>query len=133
AGPLSRMFGTPGQQGPPRPEIFDAAVASPHPWVSAVGRILRAHAAVNLGCRHAEAEADFLAAAGILATMGERWGQAVALGGLAMLEGWRGEPAAAVGHYRQAVEFAAAFGSTEDEVTFRLFTVRPLWLLGERE
>ena len=50
-----------------------------------------------------------------------------------MLEGWRGEPAAAVGHYRQAIQFAAAFGSTEDEVSFRLFTVRPLWLLGERE
>jgi tetratricopeptide (TPR) repeat protein len=101
--------------------------------VSAIARILRAHTALNLGCQHAEAEADFLAATGILATMGERWGQAVALGGLAMLEGWRGEPAAAVGHYRRAIEFAAAFGSTEDEVTFRLFTVRQLWLLGERE
>jgi predicted ATPase/DNA-binding SARP family transcriptional activator len=133
-GPLGQMFGwsEPGQ-GPPRPEIFDDAVANPHPWVSAVARILRAHTAVNLGCQHAGAEADFLAGARILATMGERWGQAVAFGGLAMLEGWRGEPAAAAGHYRQATEFAAAFGSTEDEVTFRLFTVRPLWLLGERE
>jgi predicted ATPase/DNA-binding SARP family transcriptional activator len=133
-GPLGRMFGMPAPgQSPPHPEIFDDAVASSHPWVSAIARILRAHTALNMGQRHAQAEEDFLAATGILATMGERWGQAVALSGLAMLEGWRGEPAAAVGHYRRAIEFAAAFGSTEDEVTFRLFTVRPLWLLGERD
>lgn len=36
----------------------------------------------NLGRRHAEAEAGFQAAADILAGLGERWGQAVALGGL---------------------------------------------------
>jgi predicted ATPase/DNA-binding SARP family transcriptional activator len=133
-GPLGRLFGAFGPgQGPPGPEIFDDAVANPHPWVSAIARILRAHAALNLGRGHAKAEADFLAAIGILATMGERWGQAVALGGLAMLERWRGEPAAAIGHYRQAIRFAAAFGSTEDEVTFRLLTVRPLWLLGQRD
>ena len=133
-GPLGRLFGMsdPGQ-GPPPPEIFDDAVANPHPWVSAIARILRGHAALNLGRRHAQAEADFHAAAEILAGLGERWGQAVALGGLAMLEGWRGEPAAAVGHYRRAREFAAALGNTEDEVQFRLFMVRPLWLLGERE
>ena len=133
-GPLGRLLGMSGSgQGPPPPEILDDAVANPDPWVSAIARILRAHTALNVGRQHAEAEADFLSAAGLLATMGERWGQAVALAGLAMLEGWRGEPAAAVGHYRQAIQFAAAFGSTEDEVSFRLFTVRPLWLLGERE
>ena len=130
-GPISRLFGASDPaQDPVAPEIFDDAVGHPHPWVSAIARILRAHAALNLGRQHAQAEADFLAAAGILATIGERWGQAVALGGLAMLEGWRGEHAAAVGHYRQAREFAAAFGSTEDEVLFRLFMVRELWLLG---
>jgi hypothetical protein len=133
-GPLSRLFGAPDPaQDPVLPEIFDDAAGDPHPWVSAIARILRAHAALNLGGHHAQAEADFLAAAGILATIGERWGQAVALGGVAMLEGWRGEHAVAVGHYRQAREFAAAFGSTEDEVLFRLFMVRELWLLGERE
>ena len=130
--PLSRLFGASGQ-GPVPPEIFDDAVGHPHPWVNAIARILRAHASLNLGRQHAQAEADFLAAAGILATLGERWGQALALGGLAMLEGWRGEHETAVGHYRQARELAAAFGSTEDEVQSRLFMVRQLWLLGERE
>ena len=70
--------------------------------MAAIARVLRGHWALNLGRRHAQAEADFLAAVSILAELGERWGQAVALGGLAMLEGWRGEHAVAVGHYRQA-------------------------------
>jgi predicted ATPase/DNA-binding SARP family transcriptional activator len=130
--PLVRLF-APKELDPPQPGIFDDAVGNPHPWVSAIARILRAHTATNLGRRHAEAEADFQAAAEILGAMGERWGRAVALGGLAGLEAWRGEHAAAVGHYRQASAFAAELGSTEDDVQFGLFMARELWLLGERE
>ena len=137
-GPLAALFGAPDPvpgsgQRPVGPDVFDDAVGDPHPWVAAIARILRGHWALNLGQRHAQAEADFLAAASILAELGERWGQAVAFGGLAMLEGWRGEHAVAVGHYRQARELVAAFGSTEDEVQFRLFMVRQLWLAGEPE
>jgi predicted ATPase/DNA-binding SARP family transcriptional activator len=132
--PLAAVFGAVGpDRDPAGPEAFDEAVGDPHPWVAAIARILRGHAALNIGRSHAQAEADFLAAAGILAERGERWGQAVALGGLAMLEGWRGEHAAAIGHYRQARELAAAFGSTEDEVHFRLFMVPELLLAGDRE
>jgi tetratricopeptide (TPR) repeat protein len=137
-GPLAALFGAPDPaprsgQGPAGPSVFDAAVGDPHPWVAAMARILRGHWTLNLGQRHAEAEADFLAAISVLAELGERWGQAVAFGGLAMVEGWRGEHAAAVGHYRQASEFTAAFGSTEDQVQFRLFMVRQLWLAGQPE
>ena len=137
-GPLAALFGEPDPvpgtgQHPVGPDIFDDAVGDPHPWVAAIARILRGHWALNLGQRQAQAEADFLAGASILAELGERWGQAVAFGGLAMVEGWRGEHAAAVGHYRQASELTAAFGSTEDQVQFRLFMVRQLWLAGERE
>ncbi|HMD23513.1 MAG TPA: hypothetical protein VKH61_05390, partial [Streptosporangiaceae bacterium] len=133
-GPLASLFGTSDPaRGPVGLDVFDDAVGDPHPWVAAIARILRGHWALNLGQRHAHAEADFLAGASILAELGERWGQAVAFAGLAMLEGWRGEHAAAVGHYRQARELVAAFGSTEDEVQFRLFMVRQLWLAGEPE
>ena len=133
-GPLAVLFAEPGQErGPAGPGLLDEAVGNPHPWVAAIARTLRGHWALNLGQRHAEAEADFLAAADILAELGERWGQSVALGGLANLEGWRGEHAAAVAHYRRARELIAAFGSTEDEVQFRLLMVRQLWLAGERE
>ena len=133
-GPLAALFGVPDPaRGAVGPDIFDDATAHPHPWVAGIARILRGHWALNLGQRHAEAEADFLAGSRILAELGERWGQAVALGGLGMLEGWRGEHAVAVGHYRRALELTAAFGSTEDELQFRLFMVRQLWLAGERE
>ena len=137
-GPLASLFGAsdpaPGSgQRPVGPDLFDDATSDSDPWVAAIARVLRGHWALNVGRRHAQAEADFLAAVSILAELGERWGQAVALGGLAMLEGWRGEHAAAVGHYRQASELTAAFGSTEDQVQFRLFMVRQLWLAGERE
>jgi predicted ATPase/DNA-binding SARP family transcriptional activator len=133
-GPLAAVFGAVDPaRGPAPPELFDEAASNPHPWVAALARILRAHAALNCGRNHAQAEADFRSGAGILGELGERWGQAVAYGGLAMLEGWQGEHAAAVGHYRQARELVAAFGSTEDEVQFRLFVARELWLAGERE
>ena len=134
-GPLSQLFlasqRTQGQ--PPRPEIFDAAVAAPDPWVSAMARTMRAHTALNLGQQHAQAEDDFLAAARSLEALGDRWAQAVALGGLAMLAGWRGEHAVSVARYRQAHQFATELGSTEDQVHFRLFMVRELWLAGQRD
>jgi tetratricopeptide (TPR) repeat protein len=133
-GPLSLLYGGSDLAlGPAHPEVFDDAVSSPHPWVGAIARILRAHTALNLGRRHVEAEADFQAAADVLAGLGERWGQAVAVGGLAQLASKRGDPATAVGHYRRASELAAVFGNNEDEVHFRLFTARELWLLGEHE
>jgi predicted ATPase/DNA-binding SARP family transcriptional activator len=133
-GPLSLLYGgaDPGL-GLASPDVMDDAVTGPHPWVSAIARILRAHTALNLGRPPGEAEADFLAAADILAELGERWGQAVAVGGLAQLASKRGDPAAAADRYRQAGELAAVFGNSEDEVHFRLFRVRELWLLGERE
>ena len=133
-GPLSLLYGGADVAfGPAYPEVFDDAVAGPHPWVGAIARILRAHTALNVGRPPGEAEADFQAAADILARLGERWGQAVAVGGLAQLASKRGDSAAAIGYYRRAAELAAVFGNNEDEVHFRLFMVRELWLLGERE
>jgi predicted ATPase/DNA-binding SARP family transcriptional activator/tetratricopeptide (TPR) repeat protein len=133
-GPLRALFGAfaTGRRQPP-PAVFDEAVADPEPWVSAVARVLRGHVTVNFGRQHVQAEEDFLAATGIFTALGERWGLAIALGGLAMLEGWRGEYAAAAGHYRQAIELATELGTTEDEIVFRLFLTRELWLLGERK
>jgi predicted ATPase/DNA-binding SARP family transcriptional activator len=133
-GPLGALFGAfaTGRRQP-SPAVFDEAVADPEPWVSAAARVLRGHVTVNDGRQHAQAEEDFLAATGIFTGLGERWGLAIALGGLAMLEGWRGEHAAAAGHYRRAVELATELGSTEDEITFRLLLTRELWLLGERK
>jgi predicted ATPase/DNA-binding SARP family transcriptional activator len=132
-GPLQALFGAfvTGRKSP-LPAVFDKAVADPEPWVSGAALVLRGHVTVNCGQQHLQAEEDFLAATGIFTGLGERWGLALALGGLAMLEGWRGEHAAAAGHYRQAVALVTELGSTEDEIMFRLCLVRELWLLGER-
>jgi predicted ATPase/DNA-binding SARP family transcriptional activator len=129
--PISSLFAADG--GAARPGLFDEAVDDPHPWVRAIARILRAHAALNSGRSHAAAEADFLAAMDIAAAAGDRWGEALAIGGLAQLESWRGEHAAAVGHYRRGADFAAELGTTEDELQFRILLARELWTLGEHD
>jgi tetratricopeptide (TPR) repeat protein len=103
-GPLSLLY--PGADlplGPAYPEVFDDAVSSPHPWVGAIARILRAHTSLNVGRPPSLAEADFQAATDILAGLGERWGQAVAVGGLAQLASKRGD-SAAIRYYRRAGE-----------------------------
>jgi predicted ATPase/DNA-binding SARP family transcriptional activator len=117
--------------GPVPPGGFDDAVADPEPWVSAAGRVLRGHVTVNYGRDHAQAEEDFLVAAGTFEALGDRWGRATALGGLAMLESMRGEYAAAVGHYLQAAELAAELGTVDDELSLRLLGAHERWLLGE--
>jgi len=132
-GPLSALFGTFHDHGAMRPEAFDEAVADPEPWVRATALVMRGHVAVNFGRQHVAAEEDFLAATGIYGGLGERWGLAIALSGLAMLEGWRGEHAAAADHYRRAIGLCAEIGSAEDEIHFRLFLARESWLLGQRD
>jgi predicted ATPase/DNA-binding SARP family transcriptional activator len=117
--------------GPVPPGGFDDAVADPEPWVSAAGRVLRGHVTVNYGRDHAQAEEDFLVAAGTFEALGDRWGRATALGGLAMLESMGGEYAAAVSHYLQAAELAAELGTVDDELSLRLLGAHERWLLGE--
>jgi predicted ATPase/DNA-binding SARP family transcriptional activator len=131
-GPVGAHFGAFfSGNGPVPPGAFDDAVADPEPWVSAAGRVLRGHVTVNYGRHHAEAEEDFLVAAGIFEALGDRWGRATALGGLAMLESMRGEYAAAVSHYLQAAELAAELGTVDDELSLRLLGAHERWLLGE--
>jgi predicted ATPase/DNA-binding SARP family transcriptional activator len=130
-GPLGKMFAAVVEAGKPAPpDAFDEVVDAADPWVRATARIVRGHLALNFGRLHAQAEADFVQATDIFGALGERSGLAVALGGLAMLEAWRGEHAAAADHYRQATELTAELGSTEDETQFRLWLARELWLLG---
>src|ERR1035437_2017047 len=81
--------------------LFDDAVADPEPWVSATALVMRGHVRVSDGSQHARAEEDFLAATGIFTALGERWGLAISLAGLAMLEGRPDDARAAL---RRAVE-----------------------------
>ena len=132
-GPIREMFASVFDGVPPSPEVFDEAVGDGDAWVSATARILRGHVMLNFGRLHAEAEADFLRAADAFAALGERWGQSAALGGLGMLEAWRGDHAAAADHHRRAAGLAAELGSAEDETQCRLWLAKELWLLGETD
>jgi predicted ATPase/DNA-binding SARP family transcriptional activator len=133
AGPIREMFGSVFNGKPPSPAAFDEAVDDADAWVSTTARILRGHLALNFGRLHAQAEADFLQAADTLGALGERWGQSAALGGLGMLEAWRGEHAAAADRYRRAAGLAAELGSAEDETQCRLWLAKELWLLHEED
>ncbi|MGH3260225.1 MAG: hypothetical protein ACRDOU_33305 [Streptosporangiaceae bacterium] len=132
-GPIRAMFGSVIDGVPAAPDAFDGAVDDGDAWASATARILRGHLTLNFGRLHAQAEADFLRAADTFGALGERWGRSAALGGLGMLEAWRGEHAAAADHYRQAAGLAAELGSAEDETQCRLWLARELWLLREKD
>ena len=132
-GPIREMFASVIEGRAASPDAFGEAVDDGDAWVSATARMLRGHLAVNFGRRHGQAEADFLRAADTFGALGERWGQSAALGGLGMLEGWRGEHAASADYYRRAAALAAELGSTEDETQCRLWLARELWLLREKD
>jgi hypothetical protein len=127
AGPLRRMIESHGRTDP---ELLDAAVGDSHPWVTGLGRVLRGQLCLNQGRMTGQAEADFRAAAEVFEELGERWGLAMAVSGLAQVEEWRGELTAAAGHYEQAARLAGELGTTEDETQSRLHHAHVLWHLG---
>ena len=129
AAPLARLV---AGDGLAFPRVFDQAVDYPHPWISAVARVLRGQVELNVGAVQA-AEADFRVAEQVLAEVGERWGMAVSLSSLATVAGWRGEYAAAVTYDERALVLMTELGSTEDEVQTRLNLARDLWLAGGSE
>ena len=126
AAPLGRLVAGDGLRFP---RVFDQAVEYPHPWVSAVARLLRGQVELNVGAVEA-AEADFRAAEEVLAEVGERWGMGVTLSSLATLAGWRGEYATAITYDERTLALVAELGSAEDEIQARLNFARDLWLAG---
>ena len=127
AGPLRRMIESLGGADP---GLLDAAVADSYPWVTGLGRVLRGQLRLNQGRMTDRAEADFRAAVTTFEELGERWGLAMAVSGLAQVEEWRGELPAAAAHYEQAAGLAGELGTTEDETQSRLHLAHVLWRLG---
>ena len=127
AGPLRQMIESYAQADP---DLLDAAVSDSHPWVTGLGRVLRGQLRLNQGRIGGAAEADFRAAVAVFEELGERWGLAMAVSGLAQVEEWRGELTAAAAHYEQAADLAGELGTTEDETQSRLHLAHVLWHLG---
>jgi predicted ATPase/DNA-binding SARP family transcriptional activator len=127
AGPLRMMAETHGRM---EHAYLDAAVTDPDPWVSGLGRVLRGQIRLNQGRMADQAEADFRAAVSAFEQLGERWGLAMGVSGLAQVEEWRNELAVAAAHYGRAADLAGELGTTEDETQFRMYLARVLWHLG---
>jgi predicted ATPase/DNA-binding SARP family transcriptional activator len=127
AGPLRRMIESHGRADP---ELLDAAVTGSYPWVTGLARVLRGQLRLNQGRGTGQAEADFRASVEVFEELGERWGLAMAVSGLAQVEEWRGELPAAAAHYEQAARLAGELGTTEDETQSRLHLAHVLWHLG---
>ncbi|HUN37933.1 MAG TPA: BTAD domain-containing putative transcriptional regulator [Trebonia sp.] len=130
AGALREMTESGGRMPP---VALDSVVTDPHPWVGGMARIMRAQITLNHGGPIGQAKEDFHQALAAFQELGERWGLAMSVGGLAMIEEWQGEWAAATAHYQQAIDLAAELGTTEDETQFRLYLARAQWAHGGEE
>jgi predicted ATPase/DNA-binding SARP family transcriptional activator len=100
--------------------LADLLVTDEDPWVLGTVRVLRAHASLNAGLQHEEAEADFRAALAAFRSVGERWGLSFTLCSLADLVAWRGDFATAIGYYEEASRLIAELVTNEDLVRYRL-------------
>jgi predicted ATPase len=111
---------------------MDALLSDDDPWVRAQLRLHRARILLYSGDRHAEAEAEIKAALAELRTIGERWGMSFALTLLADLVAQRGDLAAALDHYDQAIDLVTEIGIVEDVLNMRVRVGQLRWLLGDQ-
>jgi hypothetical protein len=91
----------------------------------------RARTRLSFGAGRAEAEADIESALAEFRTLGERWGMSFALTVLADLVAQRGDLAAALGHYDQAIVLVTELGILEDVLGMRVKVAQLRWLLGD--
>ncbi|WUL72206.1 winged helix-turn-helix domain-containing protein [Amycolatopsis sp. NBC_00345] len=131
--PLEELMGSLRDGAAPRLDTLDGLLIDEDPWLRGHARLTRARMLMSLGDRLDEAEADTQEALRDLRTTGERWGLSLALGGLAELEGRRGDLAAALGHNEEAIDAVAEIGTLEDVLHLRSHQAQLLWLLGDTE
>lgn len=103
------------------------------PWVLGAARVMRAHASLNAGMLHDEAEDDFNVALAAFRSTGERWGMSFTLVSLADLLAWRGDFVAAIRHYDEAIRLFAELVTNDDLVRYRLRLAAVHLLLGQRD
>jgi len=113
-----RSVGQPSEEL--RSLLADMLRTDEDPWVLGTVRVMRAHALLNAGLQHDEAEADFLAGLAAFRSVGERWGMSFSLCSLADLVSWRGDFATAIAYYEEASLLLAELVTNEDLVRYRL-------------
>ncbi|WP_152626883.1 AfsR/SARP family transcriptional regulator [Streptacidiphilus carbonis] len=84
------------------------------PWHEGLMHIGNGFQAEYVQSDMAAAERHFLAAAEQFGALGDRWGQLMAAGELAVLSRWRGDAVASEAYSAQALRLARELGATED-------------------
>ncbi|MPZ79376.1 MAG: AAA family ATPase [Actinophytocola sp.] len=130
-GPLDEVMHSLGRPTEPlRLNAIEVLTEDDDPWVCGTAQALRAHAFLNAGRLHAEAEADFRAALGSFRAVGDRWGMSFALCSLADLIAWRGDLAGAAELYQEAILVFSQLVTNEDLTRYRLRLADLLLQLG---
>ncbi|GLY90606.1 BTAD domain-containing putative transcriptional regulator [Actinoallomurus iriomotensis] len=111
---------------------MEPLLTAPDPWLRATGRTMRAHGLINLG-KVGEVEADFGAALKEFRVIGERWGQSLALAGLAEVALWRGETVRAKGYTEEALRLSLELGSHDDATFLRIRLAQAYSAVGDEE
>ncbi len=136
-GPLEKVLGTYGGTAFEIAEdamgAMDELAEDGDPWVRGTALVMRAHAVLNAGRRHDQAEADFRGGLAAFRELGERWGMSFSLCSLADLMAWRGEIDGAIDMYREAIALFSQLATNEDLVAYRLRLASMLSRLGRHE
>ncbi|MFE6907109.1 BTAD domain-containing putative transcriptional regulator [Streptomyces erythrochromogenes] len=114
--PLDRILRSAAAGEAPPADAWEGAQADPDPWVRAQGLLEGAKTLLGTGGRPERAEAAIEAALTGFRGLGERWGTSFALTLLADLVARRGDHAAAIGHYEDAVAVLGELGVVEDRL-----------------
>jgi predicted ATPase/DNA-binding SARP family transcriptional activator len=94
-------------------EISEHAQHHPDPWARAIAQLGRAFLAENEG-QAADAERDAVESLAKFRELGDRWGQAMALGQLSERRTLRADHAGAVQAHEQAIELVSELGALDD-------------------
>ncbi len=117
----------------PRIDAMDELLTDDDPWVSGMGRLNRARMLYNAGSNVTEATTDAEAALVAFRDIGERWGLSFALQALADIVAQRGDLAAALAYYEEAIVVVTEMGTIEDVLFMRGKQIQLRWLLGDSE
>jgi tetratricopeptide (TPR) repeat protein len=129
-GPTSALFYTPPDNERAMTglaALFDHSDA----WVRAVARIMYGHSEVNLGHHDRDSERHFAAALAEFRALGDRWGTATTLAGLAHMTSTDGDHARAAAYFEEALAALIPLGAAEDVPEIQARYGYELWMLGE--
>ncbi|TDU77009.1 putative ATPase [Streptomyces sp. KS 21] len=129
-GPVDRMLRSAAAGRAAPADTWDELLADADPWVRAQGRLEGARTLLGAGGPPAQAEQAIEEALAGFRALGERWGSSFALTVLADLVARRGDFAAALGHYEQAVEVVGEIGVLEDRLHALIRLAQLSWLAG---